>query len=439
MRTATLDQRTAPGTAKSAATATAPIPACNHRPPAIVRQDASGVAARIVGVLFLAGFLAYGVGSLIATGIVRSADRSGSTALFVTGAALMLLNSAFVIGIGVLMFPILRAHNKAIAAGYLGTRIFEGVGLAIGVVSLIVVTGSGSPAIHANSVFYNVAEAGLGIGSLFFCALLFRTGLVPRFLAVWGFIGYACFAGGTPAGAVRRRGRRARRRHPRWIVRADVRHLADRPRVRLHRDRPLGWHPRPAAVAHADPDLTMRAITQYAYGTADTWSLGEVDSPVIGADEVLVKVSAAGLDRGTWHLMAGLPYAARLGFGFRVPKNPVPGFDLAGTVVSIGSEVTRFRAGDEVFGIGKGAFAEFAAAREDKLAAKPRNLPFTSWPGVARPGPRPRSCPRTQSPAASRPAAAAHRAAADRRSSVAPSAPPPGTASRARFAGTARP
>jgi hypothetical protein len=151
--------------------------------------------ALIVGVLFLAGFLAYGVGNLIATGIVRSADRSGSTALFVTGAALMLLNSAFVIGIGVLMFPILRPHNKAIAVGYLGTRIFEGVVLAIGVVSLIVVTGSA--AIHANSVFYNVAMAGLGIGSLFFCALLFRTGLVPRFLAVWGFIGYACFAGGT--------------------------------------------------------------------------------------------------------------------------------------------------------------------------------------------------------------------------------------------------
>jgi hypothetical protein len=105
------------------------------------------------------------------------------------------VNSAFVIGIGVLMLPILRPHNKAIAAGYLGTRIFEGVVLAIGVVSLIVLTGSA--AIHANSVFYNIAEAGLGIGSLFFCALLFRTGLVPRFLAVWGFIGYACFAGGT--------------------------------------------------------------------------------------------------------------------------------------------------------------------------------------------------------------------------------------------------
>ena len=151
--------------------------------------------ARIVGVLFLAGFLTYGVGNLIATGIVDSADRSDSTALFVTGIALMLLNSAAVIGIGVLMFPILRVHSPATAAGYLGTRIFEGVVLAIGVVSLIVLTGSA--AIDANSVCYNVAEAGLGIGSLFFCALLFRTGLVPRFLAVWGFIGYACFAVGN--------------------------------------------------------------------------------------------------------------------------------------------------------------------------------------------------------------------------------------------------
>src|SRR3954452_14960050 len=174
-----------------------PIPAANQSTSQpVVRPDSSvRRTARIVGVLVLAGYLAYGVGSLIAQGIVSSADRSSSTALFVTGAALMLLNSAFVIGIGVLMFPILQPHNKAIAAGYLGTRIFEGVVLAIGVVSLIVLTGSA--AIDANSVFYNVAEAGLGIGSLFFCALLFRTGLVPRFLAVWGFIGYACFAGGT--------------------------------------------------------------------------------------------------------------------------------------------------------------------------------------------------------------------------------------------------
>src|SRR3954465_10532409 len=173
-------------------------PASDHATSAAVVRPDSSVrrTARIVGILFLAGFLAYGVGNLVATGIVRSDDRSSSTALFVTGAALMLLNSAFVIGIGVLMFPILRSHNEAIAVGYLGTRIFEGVVLAIGVVSLIVVADSAA-AIHANSVFYNVAEAGLGIGSLFFCALLFRTGLVPRFLAVWGFLGYACFTGGT--------------------------------------------------------------------------------------------------------------------------------------------------------------------------------------------------------------------------------------------------
>jgi hypothetical protein len=137
----------------------------------------------------------YGVGNVIATGIVDSGDRSSSTGLFVTGIVLMLLNSAFVIGIGVLMFPILRAHNRAIAAGYLGTRIFEGIVLALGVASLIVLTSA--HAIDANAAFYNVAEAGLGIGSLFFCALLFRTALVPRWLAAWGFIGYACFAAGN--------------------------------------------------------------------------------------------------------------------------------------------------------------------------------------------------------------------------------------------------
>src|SRR4051812_48174099 len=141
--------------------------ASNHSTsPPVARPDSSvRRTARIVGVLFLAGYLTYGVGNLIATGTVESGDRSDSTGLFVTGGALMLLNSAIVIGIGVLMFPILRAHNKAIAVGYLGTRIFEGVVLAIGVVSLIVVADSAA-AIHANSVFYNVAEAGLGIGSL---------------------------------------------------------------------------------------------------------------------------------------------------------------------------------------------------------------------------------------------------------------------------------
>src|SRR3954454_4348835 len=174
-----------------------PKPASNHSTSTpVVRPDSSvRRTARIVGVLFLGGYLAYGVGSLIATGIVNSDDRGDSTALFVAGIALMLLNSAMVIGIGVLMLPVLRAHNKAVAAGYLGTRIFEGVVLALGVGSLIVLTSS--DAIDANAVFYNIAEAGLGIGSLFFCALLFRTALVPRWLAAWGFIGYACFAAGN--------------------------------------------------------------------------------------------------------------------------------------------------------------------------------------------------------------------------------------------------
>ena len=120
----------------------------------------------------------------------------------------------------------------------------------------------------------------------------------------------------------------------------------------------------------------MQAIVQSKYGTADMLAVAEIDRPVIGAGEVLVQVHAAGLDRGTWHLMAGLPYAARLMAGLRAPKNPVPGLDVAGVVVAVGSEVTRFQPGDEVFGVGKGSFAEFAAAREDKLALKPSNLTF---------------------------------------------------------------
>jgi NADPH:quinone reductase-like Zn-dependent oxidoreductase len=121
----------------------------------------------------------------------------------------------------------------------------------------------------------------------------------------------------------------------------------------------------------------MRAIVQSRYGTADTLSLGEVGRPEIGAEDVLVEVRAAGLDRGTWHLMAGMPYAVRLmGFGLRAPKNPVPGFDVAGVVAAVGAAVTRLQPGDEVFGIGRGSFAEFTAAREDKLALKPTTLTF---------------------------------------------------------------
>ncbi|PZS33591.1 MAG: NAD(P)-dependent alcohol dehydrogenase [Pseudonocardiales bacterium] len=120
----------------------------------------------------------------------------------------------------------------------------------------------------------------------------------------------------------------------------------------------------------------MRAIVQDAYGGAEMWRAAQIDVPEIADNEVLVKVHAAGLDRGTWHLMTGLPYLGRLALGLRKPKNRVPGIDLAGTVVTVGSSVTRFKVGDAVFGIGRGSFGEYAPARENKLARKPANLTF---------------------------------------------------------------
>lgn len=122
---------------------------------------------------------------------------------------------------------------------------------------------------------------------------------------------------------------------------------------------------------------TMQAVLQSGYGNTDVLRLGRVERPAAGAGEVVVAVRAAGLDRGTWHLMTGRPYLMRvMGFGFSGPKNPVPGLDVAGMVVEVGAGVTRFRVGDEVFGIAAGSFAEYAAAREDKLAHKPANLTF---------------------------------------------------------------
>jgi len=122
---------------------------------------------------------------------------------------------------------------------------------------------------------------------------------------------------------------------------------------------------------------TMQAIVQDRYGSVDVLRFARIARPEIADNEVLVRVQAAGLDRGTWHMMAGKPYLLRvLGFGFRKPKNPVPGIDVAGTVIAVGSAVTRFAPGDEVFGMARGSFAEYAAAREDKLARKPVNLSF---------------------------------------------------------------
>ncbi len=129
-------------------------------------------------------------------------------------------------------------------------------------------------------------------------------------------------------------------------------------------------------LSSADP-ATMSAIVQDRYGSADVLRLDTVARPVVGADEVLVEVHAAGVDRGTWHLMTGLPYLIRLvGYGLTAPKQPIPGLDVAGRVIEIGADVTRFAPGDEVFGIANGSFAEFATASQDKLAPKPNNVDF---------------------------------------------------------------
>jgi NADPH:quinone reductase-like Zn-dependent oxidoreductase len=124
------------------------------------------------------------------------------------------------------------------------------------------------------------------------------------------------------------------------------------------------------------PRGTMRAVVQDAYGSPDVFRLAKINIPEVAGHEVLVRVHAAGVDRGTWHLMAGRPYLVRLAVGLRKPKQPVPGVDLAGTVAAVGPGVTRFSPGDEVFGTGKGSFAEYAVAPEDQIADKPAGLSF---------------------------------------------------------------
>jgi NADPH:quinone reductase-like Zn-dependent oxidoreductase len=121
---------------------------------------------------------------------------------------------------------------------------------------------------------------------------------------------------------------------------------------------------------------TMRAVTQSRYGSSDVLQVTRVPRPMIAPDEVLVQVHAAGLDRGSEHLMTGKPYAMRLSFGIRAPRNPVSGRDVAGIVAEVGSSVTRFRVGDAVYGVAPGSFAEYAVASEAKLARKPGNLTF---------------------------------------------------------------
>jgi NADPH:quinone reductase-like Zn-dependent oxidoreductase len=121
---------------------------------------------------------------------------------------------------------------------------------------------------------------------------------------------------------------------------------------------------------------TMRAITYDSFGSAEVLHVTQIPRPVPGDGEVLLRVQAAGVDRGAWHMMTGRPYLGRLAFGLRTPRNRVLGTEVAGTVDAVGGGVTKLAVGDEVYGFARGSFAEYAVARDSKLAPKPDNLSF---------------------------------------------------------------
>jgi len=120
----------------------------------------------------------------------------------------------------------------------------------------------------------------------------------------------------------------------------------------------------------------MKAMVQDTYGSAEVLELRDIEKPEIGEDEVLVRVRAAGVNPADWAVMSGLPYVARPVYGMRKPKNAVRGTDVAGVVEAVGTGVTRFRPGDEVFGWCVGAYAEYASVAEGALVLKPANLTF---------------------------------------------------------------
>ncbi len=120
----------------------------------------------------------------------------------------------------------------------------------------------------------------------------------------------------------------------------------------------------------------MKAFFHDSYGSPDSLQFRDLDVPSIGDDEVLVRVRAAGVNRGDVLAVEGLPYAARLGYGVRSPKNGVPGADVAGTIEAVGSGVTGLQRGDDVFGWATGGFAQYATAPATMVVPKPNRLTF---------------------------------------------------------------
>jgi uncharacterized protein DUF4386 len=186
--------------------------------PRAITRDLDGsrmTYSRLIGALFLLGFLAYGVGSALATSQVGGSNFlstiAASPTLLVIGAFLMFLNTGVDVGKGVLFFPILEKHSKRTALAYLATMIVEVVLLAVGVLALLLIVplakhageaGAqtlGSILVQTNATAYQMGEMTLGVGAVFLCLLLFRTQLIPRWLAISGLIGYPILALGTIA------------------------------------------------------------------------------------------------------------------------------------------------------------------------------------------------------------------------------------------------
>jgi len=177
--------------------------------------------SRLIGALFLLGFLSYGVGFALITSLVSAPDFLATIAAhqttLVIGALLMLLNTAVDVGKAVLFFPILENHGKRTALAYLATMIVEVVLLAVGVLALLMIVplaqqaasagaasvgwanALGSLLVQSNAMAYQIAEMTLGVGCVFLCTLLLRTRLIPRWLSIAGLIGYPILVAGTIA------------------------------------------------------------------------------------------------------------------------------------------------------------------------------------------------------------------------------------------------
>lgn len=175
-------------------------------------------SSRLIGALFLAGFLVYGTGSLLVGSVVDGpdflADVGARETTLLIGAFLLVATTAVDIGKAVVFFPILERHGRRTAVGYLATMVFEMALMSVGALALLMLVpladragelGPGaaqalaSLAVDANETAYQIGQLSLGFGCLFLCALLLRSGLVPRFLAAWGLVGYLLHMAGAAA------------------------------------------------------------------------------------------------------------------------------------------------------------------------------------------------------------------------------------------------